>query len=171
MATASPSSRSETSSRSYSSAFASTSAVNFSPRTWNVRVQGQRPSPSVRFLSAEKRAESPGRRSLTVMSKNERKKEAVSSSEKRTCMCSPTTHPGSFRCAYHKQVAASRSSRKVNVVRSAMRIGGVEGEVVRRALTTLIRPSSHHLRRRQAFQPRPTRLSLMSKAQPQDHSI
>ncbi|KAL2332495.1 hypothetical protein Fmac_020076 [Flemingia macrophylla] len=113
--------------------------------------------------------------------------EAVSS-KKRTCMCSPTTHPGSFRCSYHKQAAerqkqqtaaeasqkqqaAAASWRKLNLLRSAMknlvvRIGGAEGgEVVRRAFTTHIRPSSQHLRRRQAFQPRPTRLSLMSTAQ------
>ncbi|KAF2550247.1 hypothetical protein F2Q68_00036745 [Brassica cretica] len=42
---------------------------------------------------------------------------------------------------------------------SLVRIGGVEGEWVRRALTTLIRPSSHQLKRRSAYQPRPSRLS------------
>ncbi|TKY48044.1 hypothetical protein E2542_SST25458 [Spatholobus suberectus] len=184
MAMASPSSRTQTSPRSCSSAFASTSATNFSPRTYsgaNVRVHGHRPSPSslARFFSGEQRAESPGGRSMTVKSKSPRSNDAVSSKlrEKRSCMCSPTTHPGSFRCAYHKQLAerqkqktTSLSDRKLNLLRSAMknsvvRIGGVEGELVRRALTTLIRPSSHHLRRREAFQPRPTRLSLMSKAQ------
>ncbi|KAK7336001.1 hypothetical protein VNO80_28190 [Phaseolus coccineus] len=193
MSIASPSSRTQTSPRSYSSAFASTSATNFSPGTYfsaNAGVQRHLPSSSspssVRFLAVEQRAESPVRRLMTVSTKSQTNKEAVSStswkseSEKRTCMCSPTTHPGSFRCAYHKQLAerqqqtTSLSGRKLNLLRSAMknsvvRIGGVEGEIVRRALTTLIRPSSHHLHRRVAFQPRPTRLSLMSKAQ--DHSI
>ncbi|ESW22770.1 hypothetical protein PHAVU_005G179600 [Phaseolus vulgaris] len=196
MLIASPSSRTQTSPRSYSSAFASTSATNFSPGACfsaNAGVQRHLPSSSspssVRFLAVEQSAESPVRRSMTVATKSQANKEAVASSswksegEKRTCMCSPTTHPGSFRCAYHKQLAerqqqrqqtASSSGRKLNLLRSAMknsvvRIGGVEGEIVRRGLTTLIRPSSHHLHRRVGFQPRPTRLSLMSKAQ--DHSI
>lgn len=47
---------------------------------------------------------------------------------------------------------------------SLVRIGGVEGELVKRALTALIRPSSHQQRRRAAFEPRPSRLSIMSKA-------
>ncbi|KAE9603696.1 hypothetical protein Lalb_Chr11g0063621 [Lupinus albus] len=96
--------------------------------------------------------------------------------KKTTCMCSPTTHPGSFRCSLHKnsnngQADPFPSNRlSLNMRRSAMknslvRIGGVEGEWVKRALTALIRPSSHQQRRRTAFEPRPTRLSVMSKAQ------
>ncbi|KAL2346689.1 hypothetical protein Fmac_000689 [Flemingia macrophylla] len=99
------------------------------------------------------------------------------SAPKKTCMCSPTTHPGSFRCSLHKNAAAAANhpahsypSNRLNMRRSAMknslvRIGGVEGEWVKRALTALIRPSSHQQRRRAAFQPRPSRLSVMSKAQ------
>ncbi|XP_020083575.1 uncharacterized protein LOC109706957 [Ananas comosus] len=102
---------------------------------------------------------------------------------RRTCMCSPTTHPGSFRCSLHKgfhsgsphhrssspHAAASSPSNRLNARRSAMtnslvRIGTVEGDLVKRALAALIRPSSHHQRRRSAFQPRPSRLSVMSKA-------
>ncbi|KAJ4867122.1 serine-rich protein-related [Raphanus sativus] len=97
---------------------------------------------------------------------------------RRRCMCSPTTHPGSFRCALHKNVAnphgqgaavtASYPTNSLNMRRSAMtnslvRIGGVEGEWVRRALTTLIRPSSHQQKRRSAYQPRPSRLSAIQK--------
>lgn len=48
---------------------------------------------------------------------------------------------------------------------SIVRIGGVEGELMRRALTALIRPSSHHLRRRAAFETGPSRLSVMSRAE------
>ncbi|WVY99379.1 hypothetical protein V8G54_025449 [Vigna mungo] len=221
MSMVSPSSRTQTSPRSYSSAFASTSATTFSAGTYssaNTRVHrhlpSSSPSSSVRFLAVEQRAESPVRRSMAVATTSQTKKEAASSSssssssnsesEKRKCMCSPTMHPGSFRCAYHKQLAERQhqqqeqrqqqqrqqeqqqqeqqsrqqqtmplSGRKLNLLRSAMknsvvrRIGGVDGEIVRRALTTLIRPSSHYLHRRLAFQPRPTRLSLMSKAQDQ----
>ncbi|XP_031277437.1 uncharacterized protein LOC116135870 [Pistacia vera] len=95
---------------------------------------------------------------------------------KRTCMCSPTTHPGSFRCSLHKNFNSSQSqatnspNNRLHARRSAMtnslvRIGGVEGDLVKRALAALIRPSSHQQRRRAAFQPRPSRLSIMSKAQ------
>ncbi|XP_061348037.1 uncharacterized protein LOC133293470 [Gastrolobium bilobum] len=195
MAMASPSSRTQTSPRSYSSAFASSSAANFALRTSpfmkraeNIKLHGHRslppsPSSSVRF-SVEQRPASPGRRSMTVTKKHMNNNVVTSSStpsdQKRTCMCSPTTHPGSFRCGYHKRMAeqqqqrrqqtASSSGSKLNLRRSAMknslvRIGGVEGELVRRTLTTLIRPSSHHLCRRETFQPRPSRLSLMSNAQ------
>lgn len=48
---------------------------------------------------------------------------------------------------------------------SLVRIGTVEGDLVKRALAALIRPSSHQQRRRAAFQPRPSRLSIMSKAE------
>ncbi|PON52057.1 serine-rich protein-like protein [Parasponia andersonii] len=100
--------------------------------------------------------------------------------QKRTCLCSPTTHPGSFRCSLHKGFGNSSSSssnphapyapNRLNARRSAMtnslvRIGGVEGaDLVKRALAALIRPSSHQQRRRADFRPRPSRLSIMSMA-------
>jgi len=94
---------------------------------------------------------------------------------KKTCMCSPTTHPGSFRCSLHRKNNTSSSSSSsthsvLNTRRSAManslvRIGSVEGEWVKRALTALIRPSSHHMRRRTSFQPRPSRLRHMTRAE------
>ncbi|KAE8654498.1 Serine-rich protein-related [Hibiscus syriacus] len=60
-------------------------------------------------------------------------------------------------------VSGCAPSNRLNARRSAMtnslvRIGGVEGDIVRRALSALIRPSSHQQRRRSAFQPRPSRL-------------
>ncbi|XP_061350814.1 uncharacterized protein LOC133295913 [Gastrolobium bilobum] len=100
-----------------------------------------------------------------------------SGQQKRTCMCSPTTHPGSFRCSLHKgfgshsaSSAAQYSQNRLNARRSAMtnslvRIRGVEGDLVKRALSALIRPSSHQQRRRGDFHPRPSRLSVMSKAE------
>lgn len=48
---------------------------------------------------------------------------------------------------------------------SLVRIGTVEGDLVKRALAALIRPSSHQQRRRGDFQPKPSRLSIMSKAE------
>ncbi|KAJ1407787.1 hypothetical protein SESBI_24071 [Sesbania bispinosa] len=66
--------------------------------------------------------------------------------------------------------ADSYPSNRLNMRRSAMknslvRIGGVEGEWVKRALTALIRPSSHQQRRRTGFETRPSRVSTMSKAE------
>ncbi|KAL7112339.1 hypothetical protein ACP275_05G146200 [Erythranthe tilingii] len=98
---------------------------------------------------------------------------------KRTCMCSPTTHPGSFRCALHKNSSTRRGSsdhsipyspNRLNMRRSAMtnslvRIGTVEGDLMKRALAALIRPSSHQQRRRAGFQSQPSRLSVMSIAE------
>ncbi|XP_023524377.1 uncharacterized protein LOC111788286 [Cucurbita pepo subsp. pepo] len=124
---------------------------------------------SVRFF-VDNRSISPNR-SVIVSRKNR-----PASNVKRICMCSPTTHPGSFRCSLHKNVSSSGGhsqtvsfpSIRLNMRRSAMansliRIGGVEGELVKRVLTTLIRPSSHQQRRRAAFIPRSSQLTVMSK--------
>ncbi|KAH8504155.1 hypothetical protein H0E87_011712 [Populus deltoides] len=115
-------------------------------------------SPSFRF--SIDRSTSPNR-SISVSKKNH---SHPISAPKRTCMCSPTTHRGSFRCSLHKNSSSSSNPamftpHRLNMRRSAMtnslvRIGGVEGEWVKRALTALIRPSSHQQRRRGAFQPR-----------------
>ncbi|GJS49648.1 hypothetical protein Tco_0858833 [Tanacetum coccineum] len=54
---------------------------------------------------------------------------------KKTCMCSPTTHPGSFRCSLHKNYNSTQAMtyrlNRLNRVRSALtnfvvRIGTVE---------------------------------------------
>ncbi|KAB1204658.1 hypothetical protein CJ030_MR8G012730 [Morella rubra] len=124
-------------------------------------------SPSVRF-SIDHRSISPNRNQVIKSHRG------PISLPKKTCMCSPTSHPGSFRCSLHKNVPHGSGSHnggpiptnRLNMRRSAMtnslvRIGGVEGEWVKRALTALIRPSSHHLRRRSDFQPTPSRLSVM----------
>ncbi|RWR75537.1 Serine-rich protein-related [Cinnamomum micranthum f. kanehirae] len=145
-------------------------------------------SPSGRFSSSSfQRSSSPTRVNLArsvwfsldrSISDRSVKKKPISapSKPKRTCMCSPTTHPGSFRCSLHKgfsvghQSSISSPSNRLNARRSAMtnslvRIGTVEGDLVKRALTALIRPSSHQQKRRAAFQTRPSRLSIMTKAE------
>lgn len=130
------------------------------------------PTPSVRFST------SPGRSIVVSPRQSRQSNRPVPSNQKKTCLCSPTTHPGSFRCSLHKNTnrndhhtgSYNRSSHQLNMRRSAMtnslvRIGTVEGDLVKRALTALIRPSSHNLRRRGDFHPRPSRLSIMSKAE------
>ncbi|CAL0303676.1 unnamed protein product [Lupinus luteus] len=122
--------------------------------------------------------------SITVTKKqrNNNNNNAVMTSslsyKKMSCMCSPTTHAGSFRCAYHKSIAEqdetascwrSNGSSRLNLRRSAMksslvRIGGAEGdEFVRKTLMSLIRSSSHQMRRRESFHLRLTRFSVVSK--------
>ncbi|KAJ6697799.1 hypothetical protein OIU79_011370 [Salix purpurea] len=172
------------SSSSSASAFASSTSSSFysspsaffqnshqrsaSPTRVNLYSSSPPLSPSFRF--SIDRSTSPNR-SISVSKKNH---SHPISAPKRTCMCSPTTHRGSFRCSLHKNSPVSSNPamftpHRLNMRRSAMtnslvRIGGVEGEWVKRALTALIRPSSHQQRRRGAFQPRSSRLSIMSKA-------
>nr|XP_043624998.1 uncharacterized protein LOC122596482 [Erigeron canadensis] len=138
------------------------------------------PASSVRFSFDNNRPISPSR-SISSLPRNH-SHQAVNKQldkPKRTCMCSPTSHPGSFRCSLHKSSnnhnhdtnTASYPSNRLNARRSAMtnslvRIGTVEGgDLVKRALAALIRPSSHQQRRRTSFQARPSRLSVMSKAE------
>ncbi|WCJ40451.1 serine-rich protein-related [Euphorbia peplus] len=183
---------SSTSSATFTSRSCSSTA-SFLPRAtsptrvnmYNNIYRNSQSSPSMR-LSID-RPTSPSR-SLSMTSQRQTPPANPMTNQKRSCSCSPTTHPGSFRCAFHKalmrnsrvdnrssspQSASYHSSSRLNFRRSAMtnsivRIKGVEGELVKRALSALIRPSSHHQRRRAAFEPRPSRLSVMSKAEDEE---
>ncbi|KAJ6295405.1 hypothetical protein OIU78_023429 [Salix suchowensis] len=162
------------SSSSSASAFASSTSSSFysPPSTFfqnshqrsesltRVNVYSASPPLSPSFCFSIDQPISPNR-SLSVSKKNH---SHPISAPTRGCMCSPTTHRGSFRCSLHKNTPSSTSQapftpNRLNMRRSAMtnslvRIGGVEGEWVKRALTALIRPSSHQQRRRGAFQSR-----------------
>lgn len=159
-----------------STTFASSSSSSMASSIFHrpsspTRVNLSPPPPSFR-ISLNNRSLSPNSRAVSIRDHHVVSKPAT----KRTCMCSPTSHPGSFRCSLHRNggknvshQTASYSPIRLNLRRSAMtnslvRIGTVEGDWVRRALTALIRPSSHHQRRRGDFQPRLSRLSIMSKA-------
>ncbi|KAG5225234.1 protein TPRXL [Salix suchowensis] len=172
------------SSSSSASAFASSTSSSFysQPSTFfqnshqrsesltRVNVYSASPPLSPSFCFSIDQPISPNR-SLSVSKKNH---SHPISAPTRGCMCSPTTHRGSFRCSLHKNTPSSTSQapftpNRLNMRRSAMtnslvRIGGVEGEWVKRALTALIRPSSHQQRRRGAFQSRLSRLSITSNA-------
>ncbi|KAG6391148.1 hypothetical protein SASPL_148899 [Salvia splendens] len=128
------------------------------------------PTRSVRFEID--RSISP-RRSIAAAPRNLVQRSGGGNIPKRTCLCSPTNHPGSFRCALHKNSGGNQpisySPNRLNMRRSAMtnslvRIGTVEGDLVKRALAALIRPSSHQQRRRADFRPRRSHLSVMSNA-------
>ncbi|XP_057844569.1 uncharacterized protein LOC131054126 [Cryptomeria japonica] len=100
-----------------------------------------------------------------------------SGSARKMCLCSPSNHPGAFRCSLHRNCPSSSSSSsastnsQLHMRRSAMknslvRIGSVEGgEWMKKALSALIRPSSHQVRRRTSFQPQPSRLCHMTRAE------
>ncbi|CAL5008211.1 unnamed protein product [Urochloa decumbens] len=102
-----------------------------------------------------------------------------------SCACSPTTHPGSFRCALHRGAQAKTAAspvatqqapvssrlsapRRASMANPLVRIAAVEGgDQIRRALASLVRPppsSSSQQHRRRAFRCRPSRLSAMSSA-------
>ncbi|KAM7264938.1 hypothetical protein ACFE04_002621 [Oxalis oulophora] len=166
----SPSGRFASSSSSLITSNTSTTSNSFIRSISPPRVIISPSSPSVRF-SVNNRPISPTQRSISTINHHNHIKKTTTTT-RRTCMCSPTTHPGSFRCSLHKGTAHSNSTpqprlnawRRSAMTNSLVRICGVEGDLVKRALAALIRPSSHQQRRRTAFSPKPSRLSLMSKA-------
>ncbi|XP_064994300.1 pheromone-processing carboxypeptidase KEX1-like [Musa acuminata AAA Group] len=95
------------------------------------------------------------------------KNSASSSSSKphspsRPCLCSPTTHPGSFRCKLHRGPRKS-SGRSVAHAGSPETKGPAKATSMGGLLMQMIRPSSHDLRRRRHFQPKPSRFFLMKE--------
>ncbi|XP_044954102.1 uncharacterized protein LOC123404251 [Hordeum vulgare subsp. vulgare] len=108
-------------------------------------------------------ARSPGK-SVSVSSPSS------SARSRRSCMCSSTNHPGSFRCSLHKQAAAaapagSGKPASLPSVRSACSLGSKRmdsGQCARRALAPS--PAAQHPRRAGGFRPRPSRLSAVSVA-------
>ncbi|XP_010454341.1 PREDICTED: uncharacterized protein LOC104736112 [Camelina sativa] len=111
--------------------------------------------------------------------------------QKRKCLCSPTTHPGSFRCAFHRRLEHERSKtlassnrgddnnnnntmrvsvglnlRKLALINSLAKIGSVEAERFRTCLAAnLVKPSSFHDIRRPEFRPRLSRFYELHKDQ------
>ncbi|KAL3533421.1 hypothetical protein ACH5RR_006942 [Cinchona calisaya] len=100
----------------------------------------------------------------------------------RTCMCSPSTNPGSFRCSLHRKYSSSSSiraqtatrttsnssrlnMRRLALMNSLSRCREVNGNWVKSALATLALRSSHQQGCHKDFRPRPSRLSVMSKAE------
>ncbi|KAB1201397.1 hypothetical protein CJ030_MR0G003787 [Morella rubra] len=91
----------------------------------------------------------------------------------RTCLCAPTTHPGSFRCSIH------RNSRPHKVfTRPTVRLSSSQWELaaitkvnsLRAFLLHIIKPSSHDLQRRRNFQPKPSRFCVMNNNS-HDHGV
>ncbi|XP_021757839.1 putative protein TPRXL [Chenopodium quinoa] len=163
---------------SSASVFASSTSSTFTSRSFlqrsasptrvNLYSTGSSPSSAVRFNSG---SVSPNR-SISTQSV---RRQPSTTGQKKSCMCSPTNHPGSFRCSLHKNAPSRNASvqpyqsnrlfaRRSAMTNSLVRIGTVEGDLVKRALAALIRPSSHQQKRRGDFQPRKSRLSMVSVA-------
>ncbi|KAI3861857.1 hypothetical protein MKX03_001713 [Papaver bracteatum] len=130
---------------------------------------------STNICSTGKSSRSVAANSANCASQHQNRVPLSTNQQKRTCMCSPTNHPGSFRCSLHKNSNNTSSAnnyqsnnqrlsaRRSALTNSLVRISTVEGDLAKRALASLIRPSSHNQRRRSSFQPRPSRLSFMSR--------
>ncbi|GJM87151.1 hypothetical protein PR202_ga03077 [Eleusine coracana subsp. coracana] len=91
---------------------------------------------------------------------------------KLTCLCSPTNHPGSFRCSRHRNNPRGRStpaaatSGDAGPHRGRSSAAAGKGRSVRALLLQKIcTPSDRdrQRRRRGDFQPSPSRLRLMNK--------
>ncbi|KAL6996668.1 hypothetical protein U1Q18_006797 [Sarracenia purpurea var. burkii] len=95
------------------------------------------------------------------------KSPSPSSSSARICLCSPSTHPGSFRCSLHRSCrgVSGRSTAHVNRRRglSEMTTMMPKASLIRVFLMQVIRPSSHACQRRQNFEPRPSRFAGMNR--------
>jgi hypothetical protein len=96
---------------------------------------------------------------------------AVAGNKKMTCLCSPTNHPGSFRCSRHRNGPAAPSGGGGEAVHGASSRGGTgraaKGRSVRALLLQRIGGGPGELGRRRRrgvgdFQPRPSRLRLMN---------
>ncbi|KAJ4709693.1 Serine-rich protein-related [Melia azedarach] len=85
---------------------------------------------------------------------------ASKNTTRRACLCSPTSHPGSFRCSIHRNNQRSSSIRRRSN-RSWELAMTAKADPVKAFLLQIIKPSSHDLQRRRNFQPRPTRFCLM----------
>ncbi|KAG6471126.1 uncharacterized protein LOC122031617 [Zingiber officinale] len=96
------------------------------------------------------------------------------SGRRSSCLCAPTTHPGSFRCSFHRNTAAAtrkQLNRSVNYSGNSPSHGGTppKARTTARAvlLKKIIAPNSgsardHLRRRRRDFQPKPSRFQSMS---------
>ncbi|OIT01544.1 hypothetical protein A4A49_56481 [Nicotiana attenuata] len=84
---------------------------------------------------------------------------------KRICTCSPTTHPGSFRCSFHRNVRRQLSKRisySTSKYNWELAKNLAKGNSLKSLLLQIIKPSSHDLQRRRNFQPKPSRFFWMN---------
>ncbi|KAK4350197.1 hypothetical protein RND71_029510 [Anisodus tanguticus] len=92
----------------------------------------------------------------------------------RTCLCSPTSHPGSFRCSLHRKqfigTSMSHSTHKSDVSfknTTSTTTDMSKVNLFKDFLTHFIKPTNHHQQRKKNFQPRPTRFCILDGNQSQ----
>ncbi|KAL4280020.1 hypothetical protein GQ457_10G029880 [Hibiscus cannabinus] len=88
-----------------------------------------------------------------------------SKSQTRTCPCSPTTHPGSFRCNLHRNSNKPPASRNrvVRVSPNPWKLAvQAKANSIKALLLQIIKPSSHDMQRRRNFQPKPSRFCVFN---------
>ncbi|THG04807.1 hypothetical protein TEA_021838 [Camellia sinensis var. sinensis] len=79
----------------------------------------------------------------------------------RPCLCSPTTHPGSFRCSLHRIVHKVPSQSTGHTASNHWGFAMIaKTDSLKAFLLQIIKPSSHDLKRRRNFQPKPTRVDV-----------
>ncbi|KAK8483470.1 hypothetical protein V6N13_144324 [Hibiscus sabdariffa] len=108
-------------------------------------------------------------------------KSSPSHCSKRVCLCSPTHHPGSFRCSFHRSSGkvSSKSEASAPVpnfnrqkedqskATMALMMSTVssspssKSSLMKAFLMQMIRPSNHRLQRRRDFHPKPSRFSSL----------
>ncbi|OMO74056.1 hypothetical protein COLO4_26726 [Corchorus olitorius] len=78
----------------------------------------------------------------------------------RICLCSPSKHPGAFRCSRHKNMGRVSSNKSMAVVVGALVTMTIpsNAKLMKVFLNKILtRSSSHSLQRRSNFQPKPSR--------------
>ncbi|KAE8657909.1 hypothetical protein F3Y22_tig00116976pilonHSYRG00090 [Hibiscus syriacus] len=84
------------------------------------------------------------------------------SSPNSKCLCSPTSHPGSFRCALHRNFNKKPSTRsRTRVVHESPKYLA-NAKPAKMLLFQIMKPSSHCIKRRRNFQPKPSRFCLLN---------
>ncbi|KAE8730770.1 Detected protein of unknown function [Hibiscus syriacus] len=84
------------------------------------------------------------------------------SSSNSKCLCSPTSHPGSFRCAQHRNFNKKPSTRsRTRAVHDSPKYH-TNAKPVKTVLLEIMKPSSHCIKRRRNFQPKPSRFCLLN---------
>ncbi|KAK1407100.1 hypothetical protein QVD17_38711 [Tagetes erecta] len=85
---------------------------------------------------------------------------SLTSSSRRSCLCSPTNHPGSFRCARHR--ASSPKLGRKSISDQLNRLDTKKTNLINEFLMKIIKPSSHDVQRRRNFQPKPSRFAALN---------
>ncbi|KAM3244768.1 hypothetical protein ACQJBY_056227 [Aegilops geniculata] len=133
-------------------------------------------SPTRVKIASSGATRSPGK-SVSVSSSSSAPAGAAARKSRRSCMCSPTNHPGSFRCGLHKEERKQAAPSCNSKPGSPPSIGSAGSKQMGSALVRLVPMQSGHWARRALapspaaqrkrvgkFRPRPSRLSTVSMA-------